>query len=323
MGLIISVFETEEPGSSPGGATKLSYDVMASITASEAVCLGSNPGETTKYPIGTGGNLIYKKNRVYFMFIYTLSSSENPDNIRYIGKAKNLKDRVRRHIGKYYLNLEDNYKNRWIKSELLKGNKILISEVEAVNETNWQEREQYWIEQFRQWGFRLVNTTEGGDGLLLTKELIKKRNKTRISNTDDKYKEYFEKYNIINDDDNWVAERKCFSCGSIIKYKSKKRTTLIANLKRVEIEKRKCYHCNSSGEMNYFYGKKLNDGKIKQERYGKKILQFDLDGNLISEFNSIREASEKTGIDRKSISNCAKGIKHYNTAKGYKFKIKE
>lgn len=95
------------------------------------------------------------------------------------------------------------------------------------------------------------------------------------------------------------------------------------NLRRAEKEKRKCYYCNNSGEKNHFYGKKLNDGKIKQERYGKKIQQFDLDGNLIDEFNSIREASEKTGIDRKSISNCAKGVKHYNTAKGYKFKIKE
>ena len=45
--------------------------------------------------------------------------------------------------------------------------------------------------------------------------------------------------------------------------------------------------------------------------------------NLINEFKSIREASEKTGIDRKSISNCSKGIKSYNTAGGYKFKIKE
>lgn len=58
----------------------------------------------------------------------------------------------------------------------------------------------------------------------------------------------------------------------------------------------------------------INDGKEKQKRYGKKILQLDLDDNLINEFNSIREASEKTGIDRKSISNCAKGVKHYNTA---------
>jgi hypothetical protein len=56
---------------------------------------------------------------------------------------------------------------------------------------------------------------------------------------------------------------------------------------------------------------------------GTKILQFDLDNNLINEFNSIREASEKTGIDRKSISNCSKGIKSYNTTGGYKFKRKE
>ena len=62
------------------------------------------------------------------MFIYTLSSSSEPDNIRYVGKANNLKDRLRRHIGKYYLNLEINYKNNWIKSELSKGNKILINE---------------------------------------------------------------------------------------------------------------------------------------------------------------------------------------------------
>lgn len=48
-----------------------------------------------------------------------------------------------------------------------------------------------------------------------------------------------------------------------------------------------------------------------------------MEDNLINEYNSIREASEKTGIDRKSISNCTKGVKHYNIAKGFKFKIKE
>lgn len=258
------------------------------------------------------------------MFIYTLSSSENPNNIRYVGKTKNLKDRIRRHIGKYYLNSEDSYKNRWIKSELLKGNEILIEELEIVDDSNWIEREKYWIEQLRQWGFNLVNTTEGGEGIVLTKTIIKKRNESRIKNTYTKYVEYFEKYNIIEIDVNvWVAERKCYHCGNIIKYKFKKKNSLIMSLKRVESEKRKCYHCNVSGEKNYFYGKKLNDGKIKQEKYGKKIQQFDLSGNLINEFNSIREASEKTGIDRKSISNCAKEVKHYNTAKGFKFKIKK
>ena len=132
-----------------------------------------------------------------------------------------------------------------------------------------------------------------------------------------------EKYKIQQKLDYWIAERICNGCGEIIKYKVKSKSSILNNLRRAEKENRKCLKCKNSGENNHFYGKKLNDGDLKRERYGKKILQYDLDNNLINEFNSIREASEKTGIDRKSISNCARGIKHYNTAKGYKFKIKE
>ena len=92
---------------------------------------------------------------------------------------------------------------------------------------------------------------------------------------------------------------------------------------KVEKENRLCHHCKMSGEKNHFFGKKLNDGKLKQKRYGQKILQLDLNGKLIKEYKSIREASIETGIDRKSISYCAKGKKSYNTAGGYKFKIKQ
>lgn len=269
------------------------------------------------------------------MFIYTLSSSENPNNIRYVGKTNNLKDRLRRHVGKYYLNKDDNYKNRWIKSELLKVNEIIIKELEIVDESNWIEREKYWIEQFRQWGFKLVNTTEGGEGILLTKELIEKRNesnknsekrKLAYSKLREDYKtnsKMVEKYQIKEFDDHSTGKRVCNLCGREITYKSKYFKVVIRNIRRAEYQNRVCNSCKLSGDKNYFFGKKLNDGKTKQEKYGIKILQFDLDGNLINEFNSIREASEKTGIDRKSISNCSKGIKSYNTAGGYKFKIKE
>jgi len=256
------------------------------------------------------------------MFIYTLSSSSNPDDIRYVGKAKNLKDRLRRHIGKYYLNIEDNYKNRWIKSELSKGNTIIINEIESVNESNWQEREKFWIQELKSRGFNLTNSTEGGDGIILTPDIIERRNQTRIDNTEEKNKEIFEKFNLRFEDEFWKAERIC-ECGSVVKYTNVKKYSIIANIKRSQREKRLCFNCKSIGEKNHFYGKKLNDGKLKQERYGKKIQQFDLNGNLIAEYNSIREASEKTGIDRKSISNCSKGVKSYNTAGGFKFKIKE
>jgi group I intron endonuclease len=257
------------------------------------------------------------------IFIYTLSSSSSPNDIRYIGKTKNIKDRIRRHISKYYLNLEDNYKNRWIKSEVSKGNKILIEEIDLVNEEGWEESEKYWIEQFRNWGFRLVNTTDGGDGITLTKELIEKRNESNISRNSERLKDQIEKYNIIKDGEFWIGDRECPSCNRVTRYKSKSKSTVLMSTRRAESENRLCNYCKIPAEKSYFYGKKLNDGKLKQERYGKKILQFDIEDNLVNEFSSIREASEKTGIDRKSISNCARGIKHFHTAHGYKFKIKE
>jgi len=102
-----------------------------------------------------------------------------------------------------------------------------------------------------------------------------------------------------------------------------KKITTLNSMRRANKEKRECFSCSNSGENNSFYGKKFNDGHIKKEKFGKKILQYNKKGELINEFGSIREANEKTGIDRKSISNCAKGVKNYNTAGGFIFKIKE
>lgn len=267
------------------------------------------------------------------VFIYTLSSTEEPNNIRYIGKTNNIKDRIRRHISKYYLNLEDNYKNRWIKSELAKGNSILIEKLDYTADENWEDLERYWIAQFRNWGFRLVNTTYGGDGIRLTNELIQKRNesnknseKRKLAYENMKYPKLEEdiiKYSIVESNGIWKGVRSCPACNKVIVYESVKRTSLLSNIRIADRFDRECFSCMNSGDRNYFYGKKLNDGKAKQERYGKKILQLDLDGNILNEYNSIREASEKTGVDRKSISRCARGIKNYNTAKGYKFKIKQ
>lgn len=275
------------------------------------------------------------------MHIYTLSSSEDPDNIRYIGKTNDLDDRLRRHTGKYYLENEITHKNNWIKSEMKKGNEILIKSIEKVNENNWQEREIFWIEEMTNRGFKLTNSTIGGEGLKLTDEIIKKRNESN-KNSDKRKNAYIELKRIKEEEylnsnkeiiemfeiscgisGNFFGKRKCHSCNETVNHKSTTLSLLIFYMKQSILTERECNKCKSTGAKNYFYGKKLNDGKEKQERYGIKILQYDLDGNLIEEFKSIREASEKTGIDRKAISNCSKGVKHYNTAGGFKFKRKE
>ena len=78
------------------------------------------------------------------VYIYTLSSNETPSEIRYIGKTKNLKDRLRRHLMPCNLK-ESSYKNNWIKSELAKGNTILINEIDCFEVSIWVEIETYYI----------------------------------------------------------------------------------------------------------------------------------------------------------------------------------
>ena len=171
--------------------------------------------------------------------IYSLSSSSDPNNIRYIGKTENIKDRLRRHIGKYNLNNEKTYKNNWIKSEISKGNKIILKEVERIID-NWQEREKYWISYFLNEGYKLVNTTEGGEGIILTDEIIKKRNK---SNSDKpNILERIKKFQIKENDEHWTGKRKC-KCGNTVIYKSKKRSSVLANIKRAEEGNRVCNSC--------------------------------------------------------------------------------
>jgi group I intron endonuclease len=255
------------------------------------------------------------------VYIYTLSTKEEPSKIKYVGKAKVLNRRLKRHLSDYYLN-ENTYKANWLKSELKKGNTPIIEIIDVVEECDWQFWEKYWIAQFKAWGFKLTNGTHGGEGLVLTQEILERRNETNIKKNRKRLQERIAKFNIREENGVWIANRKC-ECGRFIVYENKNRKIINNNICRAERENRKCNYCKVAGEKNHFFGKKLNDGKKKQKKYGQKILQLDLNGKFIKEFKSIREASEKTGIDRKSISNCAKGIKSYNTAGGYKFKIKQ
>lgn len=57
---------------------------------------------------------------------------------------------------------------------------------------------------------------------------------------------------------------------------------------------------------------------LSAEASKTKVAQYDLQDNLLNVFNSQREASEKTGTCRSSITRCVTG--HRKTAGGYKWK---
>ena len=94
------------------------------------------------------------------IYIYTLSDPTT-NMVRYVGKTNNIKKRLILHmstIEKY-----KSHKNSWLKFLKAKSLKPIIEIIDVVNEENWGFWEQYWISQFKTWGFNLVNSTDGGE----------------------------------------------------------------------------------------------------------------------------------------------------------------
>lgn len=101
--------------------------------------------------------------------IYTLS---DPDSgmIRYVGKTiMSLNRRLSNHLSLQSLK-DKNHKNYWIKKLIKEDKKPIIELLERVELVNWEESEIYWISQIKSWGFNLTNSTNGGNGLILSPE---------------------------------------------------------------------------------------------------------------------------------------------------------
>ena len=96
-------------------------------------------------------------------YIYTLTDP-NTNKVRYIGKTINIKRRYYCHINKKSnLRLGNFYLKNWLLSLLNKGQKPILEVIDECD-SDWEELEQYWIAQFKAWGFKLANLTEGGEG---------------------------------------------------------------------------------------------------------------------------------------------------------------
>ena len=98
-------------------------------------------------------------------YIYTLEYPEG--NIRYVGKSDNPKKRFKRHLEEGFKNTLT-HKKAWLNGLLTKGEKPILNIIDEVSKSDWVLSEQYWISQFRSWGFSLVNSTIGGDGNVCT-----------------------------------------------------------------------------------------------------------------------------------------------------------
>lgn len=94
-------------------------------------------------------------------FIYLLIDPIT-NQIRYIGKANNPKDRYKNHINKC---LDKNtHKRNWINKLKKLGYKPELEILEEVSISEWKYWESFWIGYYKYLGFKLLNYTLGGDG---------------------------------------------------------------------------------------------------------------------------------------------------------------
>jgi hypothetical protein len=100
------------------------------------------------------------------------------DTPRYVGITKHsLKKRLSRHIS--VENRETDHRSNWIRQLISLGLSPVIELLEVVEDSQRIDSEQAWILGFRQIGANLVNSTDGGEGIINPSQetRIKLRNK--------------------------------------------------------------------------------------------------------------------------------------------------
>lgn len=258
-------------------------------------------------------------------FIYTLSDPISKE-IKYIGKTKNLKDRLQRHMSPCNLKQTWQSKTKWLKYLKNNGLKPIMEVLDQGDENNIDQLEIYWISQFKSWGFKLKNETIGGQiptpkGSKLKKEHIINLKKSI------KTKKIVVQYTLGNI---FVAKYESIS--------EAKRQTKLCHISMCCYGKRKqCGEFYFRFKDNYFPYVERTDywtgahhkiesvKKMKMNHpFRKNICQYNIENNeLIKEYESSYDASNKTGLQRGHICKCCKGTKNYNSVGGYYFRFKD
>jgi len=202
--------------------------------------------------------------------IYVLEKNGVPF---YIGKAKDATRRKHAHRRTYGLNIQS----------------YIIDEVE-----DWKFWESYWIEQFKQWGFKLENKNNGGGGPSSYTEEPKQKMRGPRPGIGDKISKTLKERNHSQ----YYTEE--------VKNKISK---------------------NTKGKPKPFSDEHKKAMGVAKRKQAKTVLQCDLSGNIIKEWESkgqaalwIKEQTNKTSNLTSQIKDCILG--RQKTAFGFKWKYK-
>lgn len=244
--------------------------------------------------------------------IYILIDPRNND-VRYVGKSNSPRKRLSDHCNNK--TRKPTHKTNWIRKLKKEGVRPELHVVDVVPIEEWQFWEAYWIEQFKNWGYNLTNSATGGGGITYSRDYIsgaskvceicgsKFKCKPSIQNKrktcsmlctsklDTRVGVGFKKGNIIRPNKKPLS-RPCSVCGSVYKYTS-----------------------------NEEHKRKTCSNKCSLIRRQKAVIQMDLSGNFLAQFDSIPLAEKSTGVPAKGIRRVCNG--EYVQTKGFKWKYKD
>jgi len=259
------------------------------------------------------------------VFIYFLSDING--EIRYIGKTKQyLKQRLYAHIVECKTNRKS-HKISWIKSLLKNGNKPIINIIDEVPEEEWEFWEQYWISQFKCWGFNLTNLTFGGQGGTGYKHTNKSKQKMRISKLGTTLP--IEQRKKISESIKLKAkENPLYNRGEGNSRKFLDKELLYQKYITDNLSLNKCASFFGVSKKTVFTN--ITEYLFKKDKSNwigqvgsnpeKYVLQFDKDGNFIKEWLGLKNITKEIGINSSNIANCCRGVA--KSAGGFTWKYK-
>ena len=246
------------------------------------------------------------------VIIYALSDESG--EIRYVGKTKQyLKQRLYSHIKECYSGRKS-HKISWIKSLLKDDKRPIISTLDTVEEDNWQYWEKYWIEKLRNEGCNLTNLT----GYSHTEESKQRMSESKrgVKLSDEHKKKISEKLKEKYLETPGYNKRPKTFIDKDLLYE----LYIVENLSMPKIsEKLNCSETKVFRSLKEWGIEKDKSEWMKQLATGQKVvLQYDLVGNLVGEWESAVEVQKELSLD---VSGCCVGRK--KTCGGFIWRYKD
>jgi len=201
---------------------------------------------------------------------------------KYIGKAKNFTERYNQHINQDRFKY-DTWFYRWLNKQIREDKPFYVDVLQETNQENWRIDEIYWIKHFRELGYEITNMTDGGDGN--NNQVFSKETQIKKSNSLKGHK--------VSPETRLKLSKA--HTGKVVKESTKQKL------------------------REHNLGKPCP--KHVKESFQRVVLQLDIKGELIKEFQSLTEAAKSINCRKSSLSNVI-NRKKSGIFKGFKWKYK-